>query len=53
MFLNEKDLRYSRERQRDLRREAEQQRLASQSRRAERKSQKHNSPLWLRVWSLF
>jgi len=53
MFLNEKDIQYSQERRKDLRREAERQRLASQSRRAERNSQKRNSPLWLRVWSLF
>jgi hypothetical protein len=52
MFLNEKDLRYTDERRKDLRREADQQRLAKESRRSERKPTK-KSPLWTRVWVLF
>ena len=52
MFLNEKDLRYSEERRKDLRREANRERLAKASRRDERKERKA-SPLWMRVWILF
>jgi len=55
MFLNEKDLRISEERRKDLWREAKQERLAKASRQDPHKtrtSQKIN-PLWLRVWMLF
>lgn len=55
MFLSEKDLRMSEERRKDLWREAEQERLAKESRRDTQKTrstQKIN-PLWIRVWMLF
>ena len=55
MFLNEKDLRLSEERRKDLWREAKQERLAKESRQDPHKTrsvQKIN-PLWLRVWMLF
>jgi len=52
MFLNERDLRLSDERRKDLQREAAQERLAKESRRDQRKQSK-NSPLWTRVWMLF
>jgi len=65
MFLNEKDLQMSEQRQKDMRREADQERLARQSREATyerlavesrrtgRKTRKSNSLLWARVWLLF
>ena len=55
MFLNEKDLRMSEERRKELWREAKQERLAKESRRVEQKtrSSQKNSPLWMRVWILF
>ena len=52
MFLNEKDRRYSEERRKDLRREANQERLAKESRRDQRKERK-TSPLWARIWIFF
>ncbi len=52
MFFNEKDLRANEERRKDLRREADQERLAKQSRQSQRKTEK-KSPLWTRVWVLF
>ncbi len=52
MFLNEKDLQASAERRKDLQREANQQRLANESRQPQRK-QKKTSPLWTRIWTLF
>ena len=52
MLFNEKDLRATDERRKDLRREADQERLAKESRRSERKTDK-KSPLWTRVWVLF
>ena len=51
-MFNQNDLRTLQERQKDLRREAEQQRLAKQSRNirpTERTNQKKLS-LWMRVW---
>ncbi|HVU11646.1 MAG TPA: hypothetical protein VHD90_10220 [Phototrophicaceae bacterium] len=52
MFLNERDIRYSEERRKDLWREAKRERLARQSRRDQRQPRK-TSPLWARVWVLF
>lgn len=52
MLLNERDIRLSEERRKDLRRQADQERLAKQSRRSEGKNGK-KSPLWTRVWVLF
>ena len=55
MFLNEKDVRMSEERRKELWREAKQERLAKESRQTPQKtrsSQKIN-PLWIRVWMLF
>lgn len=50
-MFNQNDVRRMQERQKDLRREAEQQRLAkhSRTRPTERTTQK-NISLWMRVW---
>ncbi len=55
MFLNEKDLRISEERRKDLWREAKQERLAKQARRDPRKTRSisKTTSLWMRVWLLF
>lgn len=53
MFLNERDLRVTAERRKDLRREADQQRLAKASRLPQVKQSKKTSPLWTRIWTLF
>jgi len=55
MFLNEKDLRMSEERRKELWREAKQERLAKESRQNQQKSRTNQktSPLWTRVWVLF
>jgi hypothetical protein len=55
MFFNEKDLRTSEERRKDLWREAKQERLAKESRRDPRKTRSTHKDisLWLRVWMLF
>jgi hypothetical protein len=55
MFFNEKDLRASEERRKDIWREAKQERLAKEARRDPQKSRRSPkiNPLWLRVWMLF
>lgn len=50
MMFNERDLRVSEQRRKDLRREAEQRRLVNQT--LNRQSRKTN-PLWMRLWTLF
>ena len=56
MFLNEKDVRMSEERRKDLWREAKQDRLAKESRWLDQKTRSTHktSPVWMRViWILF
>ena len=50
MLLNESDVRLSEERRKDLRREADRQRLVNES---QRRQTRNNSPLWMRIWTLF
>ena len=52
MLLNEKDVRFSAERRKQLQREAYQERLAKEARRGQRR-ERQVSPLWARVWMLF
>jgi hypothetical protein len=51
--MNAKDLQMHRERQKDLQREAQRERLAREAQRREPKSRRTTSPLWARLWSLF
>jgi hypothetical protein len=51
--MNAKDMQLHKERQRDLQREAQRERLARDAQRRESKSRRTNSPLWARLWSLF
>lgn len=52
MMFNEKELRLSQQRRQQLRREAEQHRLAKESQPRKTRSD-NNSPLWTRIWTLF
>lgn len=51
MHFNESNTRLNDERRKDLRREADRQRLAKEAQQPERKPAK-KSPLWTRVWTL-
>lgn len=52
MYLNESDVRSTEERRKDLRRQAERERLVKQSRLTQKRTRR-SAPLWLRVWTLF
>ncbi len=51
-MFNERDLRATEERRKDMRRDADRERLAKQARQSDRKPTK-KSPLWTRIWVLF
>lgn len=53
MNFNQNEYRSLRERQRDLARQAERERLARLAKTHKPTSQRRSTPLWARLWSLF